>query len=157
MFNTHQKMKQLLSSIIFVLNVLFIQAQTPKDNLLGKWETLTLQEVSVIDGEKNISEYPFEGERIYHFTSDKKCTISTLYTDMAHPHTYQIKGNTVYFTMDPIHKEKLMNSEEEYGIELEETQFEFAIDQTKNQLHFIRSYDDENGDTYQTIFVFISK
>lgn len=154
MFNTHQKMKQLLSSIIFVLNVLFIQAQTPKDNLLGKWETFTLQQTNVIDGEKDFSEYSFEGERIYHFTSDNKCTITTSYTDIAHPHTYRIEGNKIYFTIDPIHKKALMDSnDEEYGIELEETDFEFLVEETKKELHFISNDEEDDKNSYQTIII----
>lgn len=150
-------MKHLLATAICLLFVITSQAQTSASALLGKWETSALRDISIIDGKKTTEEHSFEGERIYNFTSDKLCYITTAYTDVAHPHKYVIEGNKVYFTMEPAHLAKLMKDDAEYGIELEPTEFEFNVDTAKKKLYLTRTSVDADKNTYQSVFIFKKK
>lgn len=150
-------MKHLLSTTICLLFVISSHAQTSAKDLLGKWETATLREVNIVDGKKTTEDHSFEGERTYNFSSNKLCYITTAYSDVAHPHEYVIKENMVYFTMLPAHLKKLMEGDEIYGIELEPTEFEFAVDTAKKRLYLTRTSVDENKNTQQSIFIFKKK
>lgn len=146
-------MKQLLTVLVCLVFGLSCQAQTATNALLGKWETSKIRESNVINGKKSQEEYDYEGERLYNFVSDKVCYITTGYSDVKHPHTYVIQGDRIIFTMEPMHLKKIKSSEEEYGIELEPTSWNFKVDADKKFLYFSNTTKDGN-DTYASRITF---